>query len=410
MQSTSTHNMKYRTRRLTTSSPNNNTNDDNKLHLGLHEHEDEDEHADNTNKSIVISQLQKVEKRNKTSDKIRNTEYNNHNHDHIPSTLSPSFEQKEIFEDYKFQILFCVCIMFCIFQSRAFRFTSMTSSGYSSPYYTMNQNPTYCPIAKCYNSPRCQPCQRRFLIIIATGRSGSTTLMNLLDALPNVRMAGENKGALINDFTSYFDLYESKEFDLQTKEHNGVDGAWKHFPIPDQSLACPIQKRYEAINPPPEMNLNFRGSYDDSETVIGFKTVRLHDTLVSENDVTQWTHFLIENFPCAKFVVNIRGDVESQKASWLQAFGTELDGESIRKYTRRLTKLAASLGQDRARILDMSDWSKEDGSGLGVLNDLVEWLGFRGCKFSSLIHSNKDGYEQDVETSISLGKDCHLKR
>lgn len=233
--------------------------------------------------------------------------------------------------------------------------------------------------------------------------------MNLLDKLPGVRMAGENKGQLLNDFQTYRNLNESIEFSMKAKEE--VEGAWKHFPIPEQALSCPIQGLYEAINPPPELNMNFRGSYDDSETIIGFKTVRLHQALtasVDDGEFEKWDAFFKENFPCARFIFNIRGDIEKQVQSWLLAFGTRLDGNIIRDYNQDLVKLAATMGPRRARVIDMSEWSKDDGSGLAVLNDTLEWLGFRECEYKSLIHSNKDGYGKDT-TKLSLGKRCHLK-
>ena len=232
--------------------------------------------------------------------------------------------------------------------------------------------------------------------------------MNLLDLLPGVRMAGENKGQLLNDFHSFYNLHDSIELEFEAKEE--VEGAWKHFPIPAQSLSCPIQGMYEAINPPPELNLNYRGSYDDGENILGFKTVRLHQALTAQNsteDFVKWNEFFSENFPCARFVFNIRGDIEKQVQSWLLAFGTQLDGNIIREYNNKLSQLAAVLGPERARVIDMSEWSKKDGSGLPVLNDLVQWLGYRNCLFKSLIHSNKDGYGKD-ETKLSLGKNCRL--
>ena len=36
------------------------------------------------------------------------------------------------------------------------------------------------------------------------------------------------------------------------------------------------------------------------------------------------------------------------------------------------------MGPDRARVIDMSEWSKRDGSGLEGLNDTLEWLVFVG--------------------------------
>ena len=329
--------------------------------------------------------------------------------------------------------LVVICSLFLILQSYGFRNLAIRATGRWSPYNTVNPHPSFCPQATCNNTPHCKPCQRRFLIIIATGRSGSTTLMNLLDKLPNVRMAGENKGQLINDYATYRTLHDSIELELESTK--GVEGAWKHFPISKQAISCPIQNLYEAINPPPELTVNFRGSYDDSQTIIGFKTVRLHQALEDmvtdksnyyhnetmlfsspqsqkqnhhhNDEFTNWSEFLIETFPCAKFVFNVRGDIDKQVQSWLAAFGTHLDGDVIRTYNHQLSTLAAKLGSDQARVIDMSEWSKKDGSGLNVLNDLVEWLGFRQCTFSSLIHSNHDGYGKD-QTKLSLGDRCHL--
>lgn len=320
-------------------------------------------------------------------------------------------------EDWSTIALITISALFLILQSYAFRNVALQTTGLWSPYNRINDHhhhpPTWCPYAKCQNSPRCKPCQRRFLIIIATGRSGSTTLMNLLDLLPGVRMAGENNGQILNDYKTWKNLHDTYELGLHSTEN--VVGAWKHFPIPEQSLSCPIQSIYEAINPPPELNTNFRGSYDDSNTILGFKTVRLHNVWDGSNsastkEVVKWTQFLTENFPCARFVFNTRGDIEKQIQSWFKAFGTQLDGNELRDANRNLAQLAATLGPERARMIDMSEWSITEGdSGLAILNDLVDWLGFEGCRFSSLIHMNKGGYEQDNETKLSLGKECHLR-
>jgi len=321
--------------------------------------------------------------------------------------------------------LIIICTLFILLQSFGFRNIAIQSFGRYSPYNNYNPNSNWCPYATCTNTPKCQPCQRRFLILIATGRSGSTTLMNLLDSLPHVRMAGENKGQLINDFNTYFNFHDTIEFDIHNE--NGVDGAWKHYAMSNQALSCPIQSMYEAINPPPELMSNYRGNYDDSEMILGFKTVRLHQALpniynttstTTDSDLNKkneeeeevflkWEEFLKNSFPCAKFVFNIRGDIEKQVESWLSAFGTHLDGDIIRNYNQNLSHLAARLGPDRARVIDMSEWSKQGGYGLNILNDLVSWLGFSDCKFTSLIHSNKDGYGKD-KRKVSLGKHCRL--
>jgi len=58
------------------------------------------------------------------------------------------------------------------------------------PFESFNHtNPhknSWCPRATCNNSPLCQPCKKRFLFIISTGRSGSTSLLSMLNYLPGV--------------------------------------------------------------------------------------------------------------------------------------------------------------------------------------------------------------------------------
>jgi len=227
----------------------------------------------------------------------------------------------------------------------------------------------------------------------------------MLDFLPNVRMAGENNCHLLFGFQAIQNLRDTGEFFLESQED--IVGPWKHHPIPKQSYACPIQHMYEAINPPSADKLMTRRGHDDSGTIVGFKTVRLHGEQFGD-DLQNATDYLIENFPCARFVMNVRGDIESQVKSWMVSFGKELDGDEVRLYNRKLEKVAAFMGQDRARVIDMSEWSKKDNSGVVVLNELIEWLGYVDCKYDSLLHSNKNGYGVDSETMF-LGKKCRYE-
>jgi len=217
--------------------------------------------------------------------------------------------------------------------------------------------------------------------------------------LPGVRMAGENNGHLVYGFKAMMNLERTEDFYLNSRTE--VEGAWRHYPIPKQSTVCPIQSMFESMNPPPEEEMD----HDDSGTILGFKTVRFHDEDMFGEDHVASVEYLKETFPCARFVINVRKDVQAQKASWLKAFGTEKDDGDIRKYTRRLENVAAELGEGRALLIDMSEWGQKDGSGLYVLNDVIEWLGFKDCRFSHLLHANKDGYGADTMKEY-LGEDC----
>lgn len=159
------------------------------------------------------------------------------------------------------------------------------------------------------------------------------------------------------------------------------------------------------MNPPSQHVLNLRDGFDDSNDILGFKTVRFHDEAQFGETYEESVDFLTETFPCARFIINIRGDVEAQKSSWLKAFGTEMDENVVRGFNQRLINIAAHMGQDRARLIDMSEWSQRDGSGLPTLNNMIEWLGFKKCQFPSLLHSNKNGYGTDNQ-KYSLGDHC----
>jgi hypothetical protein len=230
-------------------------------------------------------------------------------------------------------------------------------------------------------------------------------LTNMLDLLPGVRMAGENNAHLAFGLLAVQNLEETDAFKLDSQEE--IVGPWRHHPIPKQSYACPIQHLYEGINPPPENKLDKVQKYDDSDTILGFKTVRLHGQEFPD-DWQYVADYLMQNFPCARFIINIRSDVERQVESWNKNFASELDGDEVRYYNRKLSQTAAYMGQDRARLLDMLEWSKRDNSGVVVLNDLIEWLGFVDCKYKTLLHSNKNGYGVD-RNDFSLGPNCRYQ-
>jgi hypothetical protein len=226
----------------------------------------------------------------------------------------------------------------------------------------------------------------------------------MLNLLPNVRMAGENNGHLFHGMSAINTLKDTYEYKIDSRSE--VLGAWRHHPIPRMAMTCPVQKMYETMNPPPEKVMNLRNGFDDSDTILGFKTVRFHDKKFGETH-EESTDFLLETFPCAKFIINIRGDVASQLKSWESAFGTQKDGAEIIEYNQRLLDVANRMGEDKARLIDMSEWSQKDDSGLHVLNSLIDWLGFTDCAYPSLLHANKDGYALDNQ-QMSLGKQCRF--
>jgi len=276
------------------------------------------------------------------------------------------------------------------------------------PLNNTNPHSKWCPSANCHNSPLCEPCKQRFILLLATARSGSTTLLKMFNLLPNVRLSGENNNELF--------IASKVESNLHIKNHNILDpsyeeqsAAWIHNNVPDGAMGCVIQKVLSTINPPPHWVIKSKRvsvKIYDKDTILGAKMVRFHGGTWSSKEAA---NFLKRNFPCSRVVINIRSDLDSQISSWVNAF--QITNEE-RKNSRKkdlvkantfLMNMAEELGHDMAQGIDMVEWS--DDGGLHILNDLLLWMGFQGCTFKKLLHENHDGFGGD-DTYMNLGEKC----
>jgi len=155
------------------------------------------------------------------------------------------------------------------------------------------------------------------------------------------------------------------------------------------------------------MTLGKRLLMDAQSTILGLKTIRIQksDFSQSEWSPSEAAAFFKESFPCSRIVVNIRSDTEGQDASRIKlgwsANASAVD-EGLVKEIEFLTKFAENLGPDTARLIDMTMWTKN----ISILNDLLDWLGYKECHFKSLVHANHDGYGLD-QTDPQIGDDCH---
>lgn len=94
------------------------------------------------------------------------------------------------------QITTSFCFLFCVILfNYAYESPTLTTNR-ETPTVSIKSNndnpyPEWCPDAVCTERPLCQPCKRRYLFILAQGRSGSSTVKNMLNYLPGVRIRGE---------------------------------------------------------------------------------------------------------------------------------------------------------------------------------------------------------------------------
>jgi len=276
---------------------------------------------------------------------------------------------------------------------------------------TYDYTDSWCPGAVCHDSDVCHPCQRRFLIVIATGRSASTTLTHMLGSLPGIRMSGENYN-MLGLIRNLFDtIHKHVHPDVAMKD------AWAHNPVPKGAFACAAQHMMETINPTLFQENSTLLTKDDSQTIIGFKTIRFaarvdhasNDVQETDEELAEvMVEFTKDTLPCARIIVDIRSDTVLQAESMKekQGFIEELaikGAEDLDERNARLREIAVRFG-DQAYFLDSTEWTKN----ISVLNAAVEWLGFhQSCFFRELLELNTRGTGYDHgRTELKADPNC----
>lgn len=211
----------------------------------------------------------------------------------------------------------------------------------------------------------CNLCDEGWLFVVSTGRSGSTTVQQMLNALPQVYMAGENGGVLSGL------VLLTRPYHFHTRNHTANETSWWRYADPNQhAILCDLQRYVRDLLTPAD-NVTGRTRY------IGFKEIRYE---IFELE-------LMRNlFPCGKFIVNWRRNITDLKRSRKVAFvGNEAGGFGRRN--RLFERFAASLG-NRSFSLPLESMS------LDTFQDMRRWLGVSGCAYTDVYHYNiNGGYE-----------------
>jgi hypothetical protein len=222
-------------------------------------------------------------------------------------------------------------------------------------------------------------CARKFLFVVATGRSGSTTVMGMLNGIPGVFLSGENDG----EVTRLRELHELRAARRRamaaasngTRDHHDATTASQQ-----QEDLMAIQRWIWEANLPPAF-------IDPSPAIVGFKEIRWTPADIA---------FIQQVCPCSRFVINARRDARKQaESSFYQASATPL--QDVERANQRLVATKrAIMPPERLFTLDLEDFSVANFNRLAS-----DWLGI-SCRFRALIHSNADG-------SIRPGKQARCR-
>eukprot|EP00415_Alexandrium_ostenfeldii_P003220 UN3220 len=198
---------------------------------------------------------------------------------------------------------------------------------------------------------------------MGTGRGGSTTVQEMMGSVPGFYIAGENAG-LMNKQLDMFQI-------LRAADGHGGSSSWAHAPVSQHGMFCAVQHYIkEAIG---------AAAFPATHT-IGFKEIRWGED-------AKLADFMLKVFPCARFIVNTRRDLDRQLASQHHAFHGQPDAKRLEKVTRMLEKWQSNHHL-HASVIHLEDFSLER------FNQLLQWLNVTDCRFKSVAHANPGGYSR----------------
>lgn len=193
-----------------------------------------------------------------------------------------------------------------------------------------------------------------YLFVVTYGRSGSTLVAGLLNAIPGYLIRGENGNALHH----LFHFHQALARESQRPAGNTRRKTHPWFGISDvplrRSLASSRRLVLETVLRPKEHT-----------RVTGFKEIRWY-----HDDVEEYVAWLRDVFPGARFLVNTRDHASVLKSAWWAKEDPAVAGPRLAAIESRLLALADSLGDAAYRI----HYDAYVADPL-VLRGLYDWLG-----------------------------------
>lgn len=209
---------------------------------------------------------------------------------------------------------------------------------------------------------------QEWLFILGTGRSGSTTALEMVDAIPGVYLAGENLGVM----NALLDMYEAHRDRIENQV------------VSENRVFCALQQFVRTII----------GQFDEKSTrVIGFKEIR-H---VNQKQID----FFKKVFPGARFLLNTRKNLEKQHKSQFQM---DIPMEELKNWTAQLEFFPKHNPRDTF-MLRLEDFS------VTLFNQMLRFLGVRSCFFTHVAHANQGWLWNDDEGKAkkALFGDCEIQ-
>ena len=250
------------------------------------------------------------------------------------------------------------------------------------------------------NLESCNLCDQKWVFVLsAGGRSGSTSILEGLNALPGVSLSGENLG-LLTDMQREFAKVDSLVSRNKAKESAAfylpeLHGLKRHTLCAQQStiarLAGANGSSANVVGGGPDQIFGFKELIElrsfESDGKFAAGTSHLE---ASTKEKREWVEFLEKLFPCSRIVFNLRRDRAAQARAILSSFGS-FSKDPFGEASPPLTLVENDIEQASQFLLEMHN--NRSASGRSFLmytedmtakrfSELARWLG-RPCTFNS---------------------------
>lgn len=199
----------------------------------------------------------------------------------------------------------------------------------------------------------------QILFIVTYGRSGSTLLQGILNAIPGYLIRGENRWALYDLYRFHDKSVRARNAQFSAGRRLGPEHPWfgaDDFPV-DASLIHLRRLVTETILRPGRRT-----------RVCGFKEIMWASGDYAEFVDPGYIDFLLALFPDARFLINTRDLAATARSGWWPR--RENAAETLRMADAQVRDLAARLGE-RAFHVHYDDYVRD----IETLRPLFAWLG-----------------------------------
>jgi hypothetical protein len=194
-----------------------------------------------------------------------------------------------------------------------------------------------------------------YLFVVTYGRSGSTLVSGLLNAIPGYLIRGENRDALHHLYCFHRTML--------TESRRGSKERLRQPTHPFFGIAdFPAQRSLAGIR---RLVVDTVLRPEEDTRVAGFKEIRWYHP-----DLEEYVAWLRQVFPGARFLLNTRDHADVLRSKWWAEGDPVEKAEHLADIESRLLALAADLG-DAAYRVHYDEYVADP----TVLRGMYDWLG-----------------------------------